>query len=553
VGQLARSLWTCFGAIVLCLVLIPSNTILTTGSPLANGPHMVSPSTTLPPPQSIPGHVPQSSFTATWHAVPGQTAGSIASAFHHYLQAKYRVTFIETGFPPGPNWAIVIEINYTSLEFSTVAAPTAITFDLPNGSYGFRVLNVTGYFGTPEAGAFSVMGGAMNVSIAFAPGTQSLFPITFFESGLPSNTTWGIDMNGTAGNTTIEGPYGGLLVFLIRNGTNPFIAEPTEGFVPRGGLLSAEGSGTITMSGAAIEIPLAYVHAYHIDFVERGLGAGITWSVQLNGTIKSSSSSNISFEEPNGSYWFLVPYSNLADYVSTPYSGALSVTGIIQTVEVQFTFVTYSVQFIQYDLPQGTMWWVNISAGPSGSSTDEILSLPVANGTYNYSVATADKTFAPQFPTGQLRVEGPPEFEFLEMFSRVTFTVRFNETGLAKGTAWAVTFNNTFESGLGLIEFPGSSNGTYAFTVRPPSGYSSDPSTGTVTVEGSNQVKTIAFAPIPRPSTPTTILGLPTTEAYALGGGIIAAIAVAGVMAVVWKRRSESPTNPRLRTPPHSP
>ena len=70
----------------------------------------------------------------------------------------------------------------------------------------------------------------------------------------------------------------------------------------------------------------------------------------------------------------------------------------------------------------------------------------------------------------------------------------FTEANLPTGTSWTVTLNgNPQSSTTTTIVFSGMANGGYGFTVGSVSGYTSSPSSGTVTVSGSNVNQGITF------------------------------------------------------------
>ncbi|MEM3193080.1 MAG: hypothetical protein QW292_13550, partial [Candidatus Parvarchaeota archaeon] len=82
---------------------------------------------------------------------------------------------------------------------------------------------------------------------------------------------------------------------------------------------------------------------YTITFIESGLPLDTFWSVTLNGTLETSTTSTISFTEPNGSYYYTVGI--YQGYSSSPYSSSVTVSGSPVSVSVTFTQVKYSVTF----------------------------------------------------------------------------------------------------------------------------------------------------------------------------------------------------------------
>jgi len=79
---------------------------------------------------------------------------------------------------------------------------------------------------------------------------------------------------------------------------------------------------------------------YAVQFVEEGLPSGTSWSITLNGTLRSSQGNTIAFTELNGSYAFSV--SSVASYNSNVSSGTVKVVGQPVTLSVSFGAVPTS-------------------------------------------------------------------------------------------------------------------------------------------------------------------------------------------------------------------
>ncbi len=78
-----------------------------------------------------------------------------------------------------------------------------------------------------------------------------------------------------------------------------------------------------------------------------------------------------------------------------------------------------------------------------------------------------------------------------------TFSVSFLEHGLLADSVWTVTFNGTtyVSASAGLTVY-GVHEGTYTFVVGGVEGYVPSPSSGYVTVNGSDANQVIAFNPV---------------------------------------------------------
>jgi hypothetical protein len=94
--------------------------------------------------------------------------------------------------------------------------------------------------------------------------------------------------------------------------------------------------------------------------------------------------------------------------------------------------------------------------------------------------------------------------------------VTFSESGLASGTTWSVTIGSTTfsssSSSLGITEL----NGTYRYSIGSVPGYTSAPSSGSVTVAGQAPAVTVTFTTLP-PGTYTvtfTAAGLPSGTSW---------------------------------------
>jgi multidrug transporter EmrE-like cation transporter len=211
---------------------------------------------------------------------------------------------------------------------------------------------------------------------------------------------------------------------------------------------------------------------------------------------------------------------------------------------------TYAVTFTESGLLNGTAWYVNLTGGPSHVSTGPTMSFSEFNGTYNYTVATTNKSYAA--PGGAFTVNGTAVNESVT-FTLVIYTVTFTETGLPSGTNWIVTLAGVSQASTTTTITFKESNGTYSWNLSAVAGYMASLSTGSIAVNGAAVQRSIAF-------TVPTFLGLPEAEGvgYALLGGISAVIVVCAVVVVLLRRRKKAtpsvpptpPTPPEENRPP---
>ncbi len=83
-------------------------------------------------------------------------------------QAKYAVTFTESGLPNGTSWTVILAGASNS-----TTAPNGLGFQEPNGSYSFTIGAVAGYSASPSSGSLTVNGAAVSQAIAFSVATTS--------------------------------------------------------------------------------------------------------------------------------------------------------------------------------------------------------------------------------------------------------------------------------------------------------------------------------------------------------------------------------------------
>ena len=382
----------------------------------------------------------------------------------------YPIEFVELGLPTGALWNVSLN-SYT--KNSTTGS---ISFSEPNGSYSFTVGIHNGYRASPYSSTVNVTGANVTVHISFSIVT---YPVTFSESGLPSGVIWSVEISGLSLQTNSTS-----MTFNVSNGTHPFTVS-APGWRP------SPSSAMITVNGTPVKEAIAFALAtYSINFTETGLPSGTAWSVTFNGTASSSSASNISFTAPNGTYSYEVAH--VAGYSSSLSSGNITVNGSSVRAEILFSPVTYGVTFTESGLPSGAAWYVNVSGQPSsGPQTSSSYSSSLPNGSYKFTVFTPDKEYKPSY-SGSFSVKGKA-VSLSILFSLVTYSVTFTETGLPSGTLWNFTINGTVEQSSGnqlTIPLP---NGSYPFTIGESSGFSSVPASGTVAVNGKNVSESVSF------------------------------------------------------------
>ena len=99
------------------------------------------------------------------------------------------------------------------------------------------------------------------------------------------------------------------------------------------GVLPYNNGGGITNGGDYL--PLVPFALYGITFTETGLKAGTSWTVTINGYTQTSTTSSMTFYEPNGTYAFVV--GTVSGYTASPAIGAVIVHGANVAVSITWS------------------------------------------------------------------------------------------------------------------------------------------------------------------------------------------------------------------------
>ena len=191
--------------------------------------------------------------------------------------------------------------------------------------------------------------------IGYEPTSSPTYPVTFTESGLPSGTAWSVALSGAGGSDVAPGS----IRFNEASGTYSFTVGSVAGYT------ASPSSGSMTVNGAAVNESITFtpsvVATYAVTFTESGLPTGTSWSVTLHGGLQSSSTSTITFIEPNGTYSYSIADISGWHQSTLPYSGSVIVDGasVIEPTLV-FTQITYTITFTETGLPTGTTWSVTL-------------------------------------------------------------------------------------------------------------------------------------------------------------------------------------------------
>lgn len=277
---------------------------------------------------------------------------------------EYSVTFNETGLPAGDSWYV----SFANL--SSSSTNSSITFQITNGSYYYFVGSTSGINVSPQHGIISVDGSNVTENVTFLP---VYYRVTFNESGLPSGNYWSVNFTGRNVNVNTNSTS-----FIVPQGVYTFSVESVDSaFTP------SPSSGIVYVTSYNITENILFSQKeYVITFSEVGLQYGTSWSVNLSGENRSSSSGQIYFSLPNGSYNYTIPA--VTGYNSSVSSGNINVDGRAQFVPVLF-LSTIPYTFVVQGIPPGDHWTLRIGADTYVSNSS-IITVYLPNDTYNYAI-----------------------------------------------------------------------------------------------------------------------------------------------------------------------
>jgi YVTN family beta-propeller protein len=198
---------------------------------------------------------------------------------------SYAVTFHETGLVPGTPWSVTV--NGTT--GSSITA--RVTFNESNGTYAFALGSVAGYSAAVRSGTVVVAGGPRDVPVIWNRTTPLVFGVEFDEVGLPPNSTWSVNLNGTA--RVAVGPS---ITFRASNGTLPY----RVGIVP--GYLPTPTDGNLTVRGQPEIVIITWTAASPTPHPARSLGgpSGLELLAGLGGIVGAAAVAGILLRRRRG-------------------------------------------------------------------------------------------------------------------------------------------------------------------------------------------------------------------------------------------------------------
>ena len=130
-------------------------------------------------------------------------------------------------------------MNLTNGMDSGPISGSSYTLMLSNGTYSYTIaISDRIYRPAQSSGSVAVYGKSISQSVVFSP---VKYTITFKESGLPSGTSWSVNLNGTTLSSTTN-----TIIFSMPNGTYSYTVSSVSGYTlsPSSGSINIHGSNT---------------------------------------------------------------------------------------------------------------------------------------------------------------------------------------------------------------------------------------------------------------------------------------------------------------------
>jgi hypothetical protein len=131
-------------------------------------------------------------------------------------QTTYTVAFNESGLPSGAQWGVTLD------GITTTSGSSFVNFTMTNGSYPFAIIVPADYSATPSTGTEPVNGNNTTVLVTIV---LVVYPVTFTETGLPSGTTWYLNIT----SMTSSGPLtGSTYTVNLDNNSYSYTSSSTD-------------------------------------------------------------------------------------------------------------------------------------------------------------------------------------------------------------------------------------------------------------------------------------------------------------------------------------
>lgn len=305
--------------------------------------------------------------------------------------------------------------------------------------------------------------------------------VNFLEYGLSPHASWNVTMGSVTINTT-----GKQLTFYEIPGTYTYSVSGPSGYL-------SPPNGSFSVGEKELNVSLTFVKTYSVTFLETGLASGLTWGLNFSGTVSAADAGQpISLRAPNGTYSFnMTPETG---YSASPATGFVVVDGNQQTVDVNFSLISYWLSFISSGLPTGTGWSMVIN-GVLEKTYGNSITYSAVPGIYNYTISPV-KGYYPEVSSGSVHVTDSNATVNVNWLPYL-YKVDFLESGLPTGMQWSVSIggNQTSLVSDGNNATAYLQSGVYSYQFIS-SNMSWKGGSGSFTVNGSTVRVNLDFIPV---------------------------------------------------------
>jgi len=430
------------------------------------------------------------------------SGGAVAEPTLVYAQVTYSVVFSESGLPSGQAYQVMV--NGVAKSLTTDGGTDSLTWaGLANGTYPYTITGDAGWHQSTLAYGGNVVVNGLTVTEPTLVYNQVTYSVMFSERGLPSGLMWTVTVNSMPESLTTDGGTDSLTWTDLANGSYVYTVSGNAGWHQS----TLPYSGNVVVNGLSVTEPtLAYNQVtYSVKFSESGLPSGLTWAVTVNSLPKSlttdGGTDSLTWTGlANGTYPYTITGNAGWHQTKLSYSGTQTINGgSVTKSTLVYSQVTYSVKFSESGLKSGLTWKVKVNGVTksltTSSGTNTLTWTGLANGTYSYSITDNSGWHQTTLAySGSLTVNGATVTEPKLVYSQVTYSVTFTESGLPSGTTWSVKLNGVTKSSTGPSIVFTEPNGTFSYTVGHVAGYTASPSSGSVTVSGASAAVSVQYS-----------------------------------------------------------
>ncbi|MGP8145703.1 MAG: hypothetical protein ACLQC7_08535 [Thermoplasmata archaeon] len=218
------------------------------------------------------------------------------------------------------------------------------------------------------------------------------YAVTFNETGLPGGSSWSVVLA-----TKSLASTSASILFGKLPGSYPYSVAGPSGYR----LVSSTPASPVLVTDTAVLVTVTFAAVsnatYDLVFQESGLsgmcGRSFSWSVTVGNVTQTSSTTTITFVEPNGTYNYSVVGPSGYTVTSETPASPVTLAGAPVTVDVTFAkfcghggYNTFSITFTEFGLRWGTTWCVTVGSTVC-SSSGSIRFMGLSSGTYSFTVS----------------------------------------------------------------------------------------------------------------------------------------------------------------------